>query len=84
VEPRPPRASLPDAGKKVAFKLLTGDDERKLPALQRSAPDKLLSAVLAYRVLEIDKRLPRLRQRTRYAISRAGRRERALHGEVGE
>ena len=46
--------TLPDAGKKVAFKLLTGDDERKLPALQRSAPDKLLSAVLAYRVLEID------------------------------
>jgi hypothetical protein len=38
--------TLPDAGKKVAFKLLTGDDERKLPALQRSAPDKLLSAVL--------------------------------------
>lgn len=45
--------TLPDAGKKVAFKLLTGDDERKLPVLQRSAPDKLLSAVLAYCVLEI-------------------------------
>ena len=46
--------TLPDAGKRVTFRLLTGDDERKLPALQRSAPDRLLSAVLAYRVLDID------------------------------
>ncbi len=46
--------TLPDAGTRVVFKLLTGDDERKLPALQRAAPDRLLSAVLAYRVLEID------------------------------
>jgi len=46
--------TLPDAGNRVVFKLLTGDDERKLPALQRAAPDRLLSAVLAYRVLEID------------------------------
>jgi hypothetical protein len=46
--------TLPDAKKRVAFKLLTGEDERKLPALQRAAPDKLLSAVLAYRVLDID------------------------------
>ncbi len=46
--------TLPDAGKRVSFKLLTGDDERKLPALQRAAPDRLLSAVLAYRVLDID------------------------------
>jgi len=46
--------TLPDAGKRVRFRLLTGDDERKLPAIQRSAPDKLLSAVLAYRVLDID------------------------------
>jgi hypothetical protein len=38
---------LADAGKRVRFRLLTGEDERKLPALQRSAPDKLLSAVLA-------------------------------------
>jgi hypothetical protein len=41
-------ATLPDAGKRLRFRLLTGDDERRLPALQRSAPDKLLSAVLAY------------------------------------
>lgn len=46
--------TLPDAGKRVWFKLLTGDDERKLPAIQRAAPDRLLSSVLAYRVLEID------------------------------
>ncbi len=46
--------TLPDAGKRVRFKLLTGYDERKLPALQRAAPDRLLSAVLAYRVLEVD------------------------------
>jgi hypothetical protein len=46
--------TLPDAGKSLRFKLLTGDDERKLPALQRAAPDRLLSAVLAYRVLDLD------------------------------
>jgi hypothetical protein len=46
--------TLPDAGKRVWFKLLTGDDERKLPALQRAAPDRLLSAVLAFRVLDIE------------------------------
>ncbi len=45
---------LPDAGKRVWFKLLTGDDERKLPALQRAAPDRLLSSVLVYRVLEVE------------------------------
>jgi hypothetical protein len=45
---------LPDAANRVGFKLLTGDDERKLPALQRAAPDRLLSAVLAYRVLDIE------------------------------
>ncbi len=46
--------TLPDAGKRVRFRLLRGEDERKLPALQRAAPDRLLSAVLAYRVLDID------------------------------
>lgn len=46
--------TLPDAGRRVWFKLLTGDDERKLPALQRAAPDRLLSSVLAYRVLEVE------------------------------
>jgi len=46
--------TLPNTGKRVTFKLFTGDDERKLPALQRASPDLLLSAVLAYRVIEID------------------------------
>lgn len=51
--------TLPDAGKRVWFKLLTGDDERKLPALQRAAPDRLLSSVLAYRVLEVEGVVPK-------------------------
>ncbi len=32
--------TLPDAGNRVWFKILTGDDERKIPALQRAAPDR--------------------------------------------
>jgi hypothetical protein len=54
--------TLPDAGKRVVFKLLTGDDERRLPAVQRAAPDKLLSAVLAYRVLKIDNVEPKAKR----------------------
>ena len=54
---------LPDADKRVRFKLLTGDDERRLPQLQRAAPDKLLSSVLAYRVLDIDGVEPRDKRR---------------------
>ena len=46
--------TIPDAGNRVWFKLLTGDDERRLPSLQRAAPDRLLSSVLAYRVLEVE------------------------------
>ncbi|NNB86098.1 hypothetical protein HI292_11095 [Corallococcus exiguus] len=46
--------TLPDAGKRVRFRLLTGEDERRLPQLQRAAPEKLLSSVLAYRVLDVD------------------------------
>ena len=46
--------TLPDAGVRLRFKLLTGHDERKLPALQRASQDRVLSAVLAYRVLDID------------------------------
>jgi len=45
---------LPDAGKRVWFRLLTGADERKLPQLRRSAGDQLLSAMLAFRVSEIE------------------------------
>ncbi|MCP3104523.1 hypothetical protein LZ198_37240 [Myxococcus sp. K15C18031901] len=46
--------TLPDAGKPVRFKLMTGEDERRLPQLQRASPEKLLSSVLAYRVLDVD------------------------------
>ncbi|RJS14147.1 hypothetical protein DRW03_35485 [Corallococcus sp. H22C18031201] len=46
--------TLPDAGKRVRFRLMTGEDERRLPQLQRAAPEKLLSSVLAYRVLDVD------------------------------
>jgi len=45
---------LPDAGKRVWFRLLTGADERKLPQLRRSAGDRLLSAMLAFRVVEVE------------------------------
>jgi len=46
--------ALPDAGKRLRFKLLLGEDERKLTHLQRTAPDRALSAVLAHRVLDVD------------------------------
>ena len=46
--------TLPDAGAKVWFKLFTGADERKLPQLRRSAGDRLLSAMLGQRVVEIE------------------------------
>jgi hypothetical protein len=55
--------TLPDAGKRVRFKLLTGEDERRLPQLQRAAPDRLLSSVLAYRVIDIDGVDPRDKRR---------------------
>ena len=47
-------ATLPDAGVKVWFRLLTGEDERKLPALRRRAGEQLLSAMLAFRVSEVE------------------------------
>lgn len=45
---------LPASGKRVSFRLMTGQDERQLPALQRAAPERLLSSVLAYRVWDIE------------------------------
>ncbi|PIE65639.1 MAG: hypothetical protein CSA24_02245 [Deltaproteobacteria bacterium] len=54
---------LPDAGKRVWFRLLTGADERKLPQLRRSAGDRLLSAMLAFRVVEVEGVDPRERRR---------------------
>ena len=54
---------LPDGGKRVWFRLLTGADERKLPQLRRSAGDRLLSAMLAFRVVEVEGVEPRDRRR---------------------
>jgi hypothetical protein len=45
---------LPEAGKRVWFRLLTGVDEKKLPALKRNAGDRMLSAMLAFRVAEVE------------------------------
>ncbi len=45
---------LQDAGKRVWFRLLTGGDERKLPAIRKNAADRMLSAMLAFRVVEIE------------------------------
>ncbi len=46
--------TLPDMGNRVWFKLLTGGDEQKLPMLRKNAGDRLLSAMLAYRIVEIE------------------------------
>jgi hypothetical protein len=45
---------LPAAGARVWFKLLTGADERNLVGIRRTAGDRALSAVLAYRILDIE------------------------------
>jgi hypothetical protein len=45
---------LPDAGKRAWFRLLTGADERKLPALRKNAGDRMLAAMLAFRVVEVE------------------------------
>lgn len=47
-------ATLPGVGKRVWFRLLTGADERKLPQLRRNAGERLLSAMLAFRVVEVE------------------------------
>lgn len=46
--------TLPGAGARVWFRLLTGADERKLPQLRRNAGERLLSAMLAFRVVEVE------------------------------
>ena len=56
-------ALLPDAQKKVAFRLLTGADERRLPALKRQAGDRLLSATLAFRLVEVEGVAPKDKRR---------------------
>lgn len=48
------KTRLPDAGREVWFRLLVGNDERKLPQLRQANREKVLSASLAHRVLEIE------------------------------
>ncbi len=45
---------LPLSGTRVWYHLLTGADERRLPAIRRNAGDHVLSATLAYRILQIE------------------------------
>jgi len=45
---------LPDARKRVWFRLLTGELERKLPAVRRNAADRMLSAMLGFRCVEVE------------------------------
>jgi hypothetical protein len=45
---------LPDADCRVWFRLFTGADERRLPALRKQAGDRMLSAMLALRVVEVE------------------------------
>jgi hypothetical protein len=45
---------LPGAGSRVWFRLFTGADERRLPALRKQAGERMLSAMLSFRVVEIE------------------------------
>ncbi len=45
---------LPDAGCKVWFKLMTGADERRLSQQRKGANDKVLSGLVAARVVEVE------------------------------
>ena len=46
--------TLPDAGVRVWFRLFTGSDERRFPQLRRNAGDRIFSAMLGWRVVEIE------------------------------
>lgn len=45
---------LPDAGVRIGFRLLTGAEERKIPALRRGVRDRMISAMLSLRVTDIE------------------------------
>ena len=47
-------ATLPGGATRIGFKLLVGADERRLAALRRQSADRPLSAVLAYRITDVD------------------------------
>jgi len=54
---------LPDAGRKVAFRLLTGHDERRMAALRRAAGERPITTLLGYRLETIDGVEPRDKQK---------------------
>jgi len=47
-------SALPESGAKVWFRLMTGEDERKVSRLRRSEGERLLSAMLALRLVEVE------------------------------
>lgn len=54
---------LPDAGRKVVFRLLTGADERRMAALRRAAGERPITTLLGYRLETIDGAEPRDKQK---------------------
>lgn len=54
---------LPDAGRKVVFRLLTGADERRMAALRRAAGERPITTLLGFRLESIDGVEPRDKQR---------------------
>lgn len=54
---------LPDAGRKVAFRLLTGADERRMAVLRRAAGERPITTLLGFRLESIDGVEPRDKQR---------------------
>ena len=55
--------TLPDAGVRLWFRLFTGADERKLPQLRKNAGDRILSAMLGWRVVEVEGVSPKDKRR---------------------
>ena len=55
--------TLPDANRKVAFRLLTGSDERRMAALRRAAGERPITTLLGYRLETIDGVEPRDKQK---------------------
>lgn len=56
-------ATLPSAGRAVAFRLLTGSDERRMAALRRAAGERPITTLLGFRLDSIDGVEPRDQQR---------------------
>ena len=54
---------LPDAGRKVVFRLLTGADERRMAALRRAAGERPITTLLGFRLESIDGVEPRDKQK---------------------